>query len=134
MVTIAAFFYLSVLLFKYITGDFMVFVDREQDEEGGRIPMVKCVIYSRVSTEEQSTANQINVLTEWAETRGFTVVEVYQEQEVPGVMVTSGSLPGFHEMPTELGLALFWYGRLTAYPEKAPWPSCSLLTSSARRE
>jgi len=43
--------------------------------------MVKCVIYSRVSTEEQSTANQINILTEWAETRGFTVVEVYQEQE-----------------------------------------------------
>ena len=47
----------------------------------GRILMVKCVIYSRVSTEEQSTANQINILTEWAETRGFTVVEVYQEQE-----------------------------------------------------
>ncbi len=43
--------------------------------------MVKCVIYSRVSTEEQSTANQINILAEWAETRGFTVVEVYQEQE-----------------------------------------------------
>jgi DNA invertase Pin-like site-specific DNA recombinase len=47
----------------------------------GIIPMVKCVIYSRVSTEEQSTANQTNILTEWAETRGFTVVEVYQEQE-----------------------------------------------------
>lgn len=43
--------------------------------------MMKCVIYSRVSTEEQSTANQVNILTEWAETRGFTVVEVYQEQE-----------------------------------------------------
>ena len=42
---------------------------------------MKCVIYSRVSTEEQSTANQVNILTEWAETRGFTVVEVYQEQE-----------------------------------------------------
>jgi putative DNA-invertase from lambdoid prophage Rac len=47
----------------------------------GRILMVKCVIYSRVSTEEQSTANQINILNEWAETRGFTVVESYQEQE-----------------------------------------------------
>jgi DNA invertase Pin-like site-specific DNA recombinase len=43
--------------------------------------MVKCVIYSRVSTEEQSTANQVNILAEWAETRGFTVVEIYQEQE-----------------------------------------------------
>ena len=43
--------------------------------------MVKCVIYSRVSTEEQSTANQVNILEEWAETRGFTVVEIYQEQE-----------------------------------------------------
>ncbi len=34
MVTIAAFFYPLVLLFKYITGEFMVFVDLEQDEEG----------------------------------------------------------------------------------------------------
>ena len=41
----------------------------------------KGVIYSRVSIEEQSTANQVNVLTDWANTRGFTVVEVYQEQE-----------------------------------------------------
>lgn len=42
---------------------------------------MKSVIYSRVSTEEQSTANQVNVLTDWANTRDFTVVEVYQEQE-----------------------------------------------------
>ena len=42
---------------------------------------MKCVIYSRVSTDEQSTANQVNILTEWAESHGFTVVEVYQEQE-----------------------------------------------------
>ena len=34
MVTIAAFFYLSVLLLRYTTGEFMVFVDLEQDEEG----------------------------------------------------------------------------------------------------
>ncbi|MFC1865381.1 hypothetical protein ACFLYB_01540 [Chloroflexota bacterium] len=34
VVAIAAFFYPLVLLFKYITGEFMVFVDLEQDEEG----------------------------------------------------------------------------------------------------
>lgn len=42
---------------------------------------MNCVIYGRVSTEEQSAANQMNVLTDWANTRGFTVAEVYQEQE-----------------------------------------------------
>ncbi|MFC2016978.1 recombinase family protein [Chloroflexota bacterium] len=42
---------------------------------------MKCVIYSRVSTEEQSTANQVNVLNDWANTRGFIIGEVYQEQE-----------------------------------------------------
>ena len=41
----------------------------------------KGVIYSRVSTEEQSTANQVNVLTDWANARGFIIDEVYQEQE-----------------------------------------------------
>lgn len=40
-----------------------------------------CVVYSRVSTEKQHTANQVNILTEWVKTRGFTLVEVYQEQE-----------------------------------------------------
>ena len=41
----------------------------------------RSVIYSRVSTEEQFTANQVNTLSEWAGTRDFTVAEVYQEQE-----------------------------------------------------
>ena len=43
--------------------------------------MVKAVIYSRVSTGQQDTANQSVVLTDWAEQRGYEVVKVYQEEE-----------------------------------------------------
>jgi len=42
---------------------------------------LKAVIYSRVSTEEQTTANQVDTLRAWAESRGFALVETYQEQE-----------------------------------------------------
>lgn len=42
---------------------------------------MKAVIYSRVSTNEQSTDNQVPVLEAWATSRGFEVVEVYQEAE-----------------------------------------------------
>ncbi|MFC2065681.1 recombinase family protein [Chloroflexota bacterium] len=42
---------------------------------------MKAVIYSRVSTDEQFTTNQVSILNEWAGTRDFAVAEVYQEQE-----------------------------------------------------
>jgi len=42
---------------------------------------MKCCIYCRVSTSEQELQNQLTVLTEWAEQRGFQVVQVYQEEE-----------------------------------------------------
>jgi len=42
---------------------------------------VKCVIYARVSGKAQETANQIDILTSWAEQKDFEVVEIYQEQE-----------------------------------------------------
>jgi DNA invertase Pin-like site-specific DNA recombinase len=42
---------------------------------------VKVVIYSRVSTGEQDAGNQTDVLTAWAEQRGFGVVEIYSEEE-----------------------------------------------------
>jgi len=42
---------------------------------------MKCAIYVRVSTDEQDMTNQTMVLREWAEARGFEVVEVYQEEE-----------------------------------------------------
>ncbi|MGB2855707.1 MAG: recombinase family protein, partial [Dehalococcoidia bacterium] len=42
---------------------------------------MKCCIYCRVSTSEQELENQLLVLTEWAEQRGFQVVKVYQEEE-----------------------------------------------------
>jgi len=42
---------------------------------------MKVSIYSRVSTGEQSTANQSEVLMEWADQRGFEVVKVYEEEE-----------------------------------------------------
>lgn len=42
---------------------------------------MKAVIYSRVSTTEQSTDNQTPVLEAWAKQRGFEVVGIYQEAE-----------------------------------------------------
>lgn len=41
----------------------------------------KAVIYSRVSTNEQSMDNQVPVLEAWARQRGLELVEVYQEAE-----------------------------------------------------
>lgn len=42
---------------------------------------MKAVIYSRVSTDQQSTENQTEVLQAWAEKRDFTVVAIYHESE-----------------------------------------------------
>ena len=50
-------------------------------EEFNNIDKAKAVIYARVSTGEQETENQINVLMKWAESKGFKVTKVYQENE-----------------------------------------------------
>jgi putative DNA-invertase from lambdoid prophage Rac len=42
---------------------------------------MKVCIYSRVSTNEQSTENQASVLATWAKQRGFEVVKLYEEEE-----------------------------------------------------
>lgn len=42
---------------------------------------MKAVIYSRVSTQEQNTDNQIDTLKIWANAKGLAVIEVYQESE-----------------------------------------------------
>jgi len=42
---------------------------------------MKVCIYSRVSTGEQDTNNQISVLTDWANQRGYDVIKVYEEEE-----------------------------------------------------
>ena len=42
---------------------------------------MKVCIYGRVSTGEQDAENQIMVLTNWANQRGYEVVKVYQEAE-----------------------------------------------------
>ena len=42
---------------------------------------MKAALYARVSTVEQTPDNQIQVLTAWAESRGYQVVKVYQEAE-----------------------------------------------------
>ena len=41
----------------------------------------RAVIYSRVSTPDQNTENQITVLELWAAQRDFELAEVYQEQD-----------------------------------------------------
>lgn len=42
---------------------------------------MKAAIYARVSTAEQTPDNQVQVLTSWAESRGYRIYEVYQEAE-----------------------------------------------------
>jgi len=42
---------------------------------------MKVIIYTRVSTAEQTTENQLAVLQKWAAERGHTLVEVYSEKE-----------------------------------------------------
>ncbi|MFC1966846.1 recombinase family protein [Chloroflexota bacterium] len=42
---------------------------------------MKVCIYSRVSTSEQDTRNQSEILTDWANQRGYQVIKTYEEQE-----------------------------------------------------
>jgi len=42
---------------------------------------MKVCIYCRVSTSNQDTANQLQILTDWANQRGFEVVNIYEEEE-----------------------------------------------------
>ena len=42
---------------------------------------MKCVIYARVSSDQQDAENQVVVLKDWAKQRGFEVVAVYRENE-----------------------------------------------------
>jgi putative DNA-invertase from lambdoid prophage Rac len=43
--------------------------------------MAKVVAYIRVSTERQDAANQLPAIEDWVRTRGYELVEVYQEAE-----------------------------------------------------
>ena len=42
---------------------------------------MKVCIYCRVSTSDQDTANQLGVLTDWADQRNFEVFKIYEEEE-----------------------------------------------------
>ena len=42
---------------------------------------MKDVIYARVSSPDQQTTNQTEVLRAWIEQRGYTLVQIYQENE-----------------------------------------------------
>jgi len=42
---------------------------------------MKCAIYCRISTAEQDIENQMQVLKDFADRRGFEIVKIYQEEE-----------------------------------------------------
>ena len=46
--------------------------------------MMRCAIYSRVSTDEQTTENQLMVLREIAERKGMTVVAEFNDEGISG--------------------------------------------------
>lgn len=43
--------------------------------------MEKIIIYTRVSTKDQTTENQLTVLEKWVTDRGYELVEIYSENE-----------------------------------------------------
>jgi len=43
--------------------------------------MAKVIVYLRVSTKEQAVENQLPALQDWIQSRGHTLVKVYQESE-----------------------------------------------------
>ena len=45
---------------------------------------MKCIIYSRISTNEQDTENQTRLLIEYAERQGWEIMEVISEEAVSG--------------------------------------------------
>ena len=45
------------------------------------IRQMKVAIYARVSTEDQTTENQVRELEQWAERRGWQVITIYRENE-----------------------------------------------------
>jgi DNA invertase Pin-like site-specific DNA recombinase len=45
---------------------------------------VKVAIYVRVSTNEQTTENQVRELTQWADRAGHTVVAIYDDNGISG--------------------------------------------------
>ncbi|MCZ6775290.1 MAG: recombinase family protein, partial [Ignavibacteria bacterium] len=45
---------------------------------------MKVAIYVRVSTNEQTTENQVRELTEWADRAGHEVVRIYDDNGVSG--------------------------------------------------
>lgn len=40
---------------------------------------MKAAIYARVSTEEQTELNQVNILMEWAKARGLEIYDIYRD-------------------------------------------------------
>jgi len=44
----------------------------------------RIAIYTRVSTDEQTTENQLQTLTDWAERAGFTIAAVFDDSGVSG--------------------------------------------------
>jgi DNA invertase Pin-like site-specific DNA recombinase len=57
----------------------------------------RAALYLRVSTDDQTTENQLRVLTEVAARRGWTVVETYEDQGVSGAKGRD-KRPGFDRM------------------------------------
>ncbi|MGD9922288.1 MAG: recombinase family protein, partial [Pseudorhodoplanes sp.] len=46
---------------------------------------MKCVaIYARVSTDQQTTSNQIDELSAWADRAGYKVAKIFQDQGISG--------------------------------------------------
>lgn len=46
--------------------------------------MMRCAIYTRVSTNEQLTENQSDVLKEYAKNKGYTLVKEYSDKGISG--------------------------------------------------
>ncbi len=71
---------------------------------------MKVIIYTRVSTEEQSASNQLPALEKWASDRGHEIVGIYSENETAWRSGHQSELARlFHDLPKRKPeIALVW--------------------------
>lgn len=74
---------------------------------------MKAALYLRVSAPGQETENQLLALRREAETRGWDLAGVYQEEESAWKGATSGNWPGRWRMREGAGFRCSWSGPCT---------------------
>ena len=68
------------------------------------MPSLRVAIYARVSTEEQSTDNQVKICREYCDRAGHEIFRAYQDDGVSGTKI---SRPAFNELLADMRIYKF---------------------------